>query len=253
MGPMTIAGIVFGVVFLGALFGVVLRATLPDQHTKEASKDVVRLVMGLIATMSALVLGLLIASAKSSYDTQSGELVHLSTDVIQLDRILAHYGPEALQARAGFRDAVERAIERIWPQDDRGPANLALQDDKNDPDDFYAQISNLQPQTSAQRFAQARALELGAELSRTRVLMYEQAGSTIAWSFLIVLVFWLFILFMSFGLYAPANATVVAVLFVGALSVAGAIFLILELDQPYKGMMHLASTPLRNALAQIAP
>ncbi len=253
MSPITIAAIVFGAVFLGALFGVTLRATLPDQHTKEASKDVVRLVMGLIATMSALVLGLLIASAKSSYDTQSGELVHLSADAIQLDRVLAHYGPEALPARAEFRGAVERAIDRIWPQSDRGPANLALQDDKNEAHDFYALISNLQPHTSVQRFAQTRSMELAAELGRTRVLMYEQAGSTIAWPFLVVLVFWLVILFMSFGLYAPANATVIAALFVGALSVAGAIFLILELDQPYKGMMHLASTPLRNALAQIGP
>jgi hypothetical protein len=93
MGPFTIAGIVFGVIFLGALSGVILRARLPDDHMGEGSKDVVRLVMGLIATMSALVLGLLIASTKTSYDTQSGELTHLSADVIQLDRTLSQYGP----------------------------------------------------------------------------------------------------------------------------------------------------------------
>ncbi|MGO8920198.1 MAG: hypothetical protein ACLQJR_30230 [Stellaceae bacterium] len=253
MKPMAIAGIVFGVIFLGAVLGVVLRAALPEHHVGDSSKDVVRLVMGLIATMAALVLGLLIASAKSSYDTQSGELVHGAADVIQLDRLLAHYGPETVLARARFRDTVERAIDRIWPRDDGRSANLGLPADNNDAGDFYALISNLQPQTSAQRFAQSQALAIGAELSRTRVLMYEQAGSSIAWPFLVVLVFWLVILFVGFGLFAPANATVLAALFVGALSVSGAIFLILELDRPYDGMMHLSSAPLRNALAQIGP
>lgn len=194
MGPMTIAAIVFGAIVLGALLGVLLRVRLPNHHMGDSSKDVVRLVTGLIATMSALVLGLLIASAKSSYDTQSGELVHLSADIIQLDRILSHYGPESLPARARFRDTVERSIDHIWPRGDDRSANLRLPGDKNEPADFYTLISNLQPQTSAQRFAQARALEIGAELSRTRVLMYEQAGSSIAWPFLVVLVFWLVIL-----------------------------------------------------------
>ncbi|HEX7970536.1 MAG TPA: hypothetical protein VF502_20120 [Stellaceae bacterium] len=253
MSPMTIAGIVLGVIFLGALLGVVLRANLPGHHVEESSKDSVRLVMGLIATMSALVLGLLIASAKSSYDTQSGELVHLAADVIQLDRILAHYGPESLPARARFRDTVERSIDRIWPHGGGRSVSLGLPGDKNESADFYALISHLQPQTSAQRFAQARALEIGAELSRTRVLMSEQTGSSIAWPFLVVLVFWLAILFMGFGMFAPANATVLAALFVGALSVAGAVFLILELDQPYEGLMRLPSAVLRNALAQIGP
>jgi hypothetical protein len=114
-------------------------------------------------------------------------------------------------------------------------------------------ISNLQPQTNTQRFAQTRALEIGLELSRTRVLMSEQTGSSIPWPFLVVLVFWLVILFMGFGLFAPANATVLATLFVGALSVAGAIFLILELDRPYEGLMHLPSALLRDAVAQIGP
>lgn len=253
MSPISLAGMVFGVIFLGAVIGVVLRARLPDHHIEEGSKDAVRLVMGLIGTMSALVLGLLIASAKSSYDTQSGELVHLAADIVQLDRILSHYGPESLPARARFRDAVERASDRIWPQDGRRSPNLGLPGDNNEPADFYTLISNLQPQTDAQRFAQAQALKIGLELSRTRVLMSEQTGSSIAWPFLVVLVFWLVILFMGFGLFAPANATVLAALFVGALSVAGAIFLILELDRPYEGLMHLPSTLLRNAVAQTGP
>jgi hypothetical protein len=251
MSPIVIAGIVFGAISLGATIGVILRTRLPRHHIEEGSKDSVRLVMGLIATMAALVLGLLIASAKSSYDTQSGELIHLSADIIQLDRILSLYGPESLPARARFHDAVAHAIDHVWPDDGGRSVNLALPGGKNESADFYTLISNLEPQTGAQRFAQARALEMGAGLSRTRVLMYEQTGSSIAWPFLAVLVFWLVVLFMGFGLFAPANGTVLATLFVGALSVAGAIFLILELDQPYGGLMHLSSAPLRDALAQI--
>src|SRR5260221_2067693 len=255
MSPMTIAWIVFGVIFIGALLGVVLRARLPDHHVAEGSKDLVRLVMGLIATMAALVLGLLIASAKGSYDTQSGEVVHIAADIIQLDRILSLYGPETLQARAGFRATMERAIDRVFPHDGGKSANLALTGDKpgdkNPSAVLYALIANLQPETSVQRFAQTQALEIRAELSRTRALLYEQAGSSIPWPFLVVLVFWLVILFMGFGLFAPINATVLATLLVGALSVAGAIFLILELDRPFEGLMRLSSTPLREALALI--
>jgi hypothetical protein len=253
MAPLNIALVIFGVIFLGALLGVGLRRRLPEQHIGESSKDVVRLVMGLIGTMAALVLGLLIASAKGSYDTQSGELVQLSAQIVQVDRMLSAYGPEANEARAQFRSAVERAVDRIWPSDHPGTANLDLPGNANVPTTSFATIANLQPQTNAQRAAQSRALEIATDLSRTRVLMYEQSGSSIAWPFLVVLVFWLLILFMGFGLFAPSNATVIVTLLVGALSVAGAIFLILELDQPYAGLMQLSSTPLRNALAQIGP
>lgn len=114
-----------------------------------------------------------------------------------------------------------------------------------------ADMVAISPITSLTTSFELSPMWIGAELSRTRVLMYEQAGSSIAWPFLVVLVFWLVILFMGFGLFAPANPTVLVALFVGALSVAGAIFLILELDRPYDGLMRLSSAPLRNALAQI--
>jgi hypothetical protein len=251
MTPITIAAIVFGALSLASLLGFVVRRWLPEQHVEDGTKDVVRLVMGLIATMAALVLGLLIASAKSSYDTQRGALVQLSTEIVQLDRLLAVYGPETLTARARFHAVVERAVDRIWPSD--RPPSAALPGNANIAADLYTSISNLEAQTDGQRFAKAHALEIAADLSRTRVLMYAESGSSIPFPFLLVLVFWLVILFVSFGMFAPANPTVMAVLLVGALSVSGAIFLILELDTPFEGVMHLSSTPLRGALAQIGP
>jgi len=253
MSPLTKSCIIFGVVFAGALLGLVLRRTLPEHHVGEGSKDIVRLVMGLIATMAALVLGLLIASAKSSYDTQGREVVQLATEIIQLDRVLAVFGPEAREARVEFHAAVERAIDRTWPSENPRAANLALPGNPNVRTNFISVISDLNPQTNVQRFAQSRAFEIAADLSRTRVLMYEETGSSIPLPFLVVLVFWLVIIFMAFGLFAPTNPTVIAALFVGALSVAGAIFLILELDHPYEGLMRLTAAPLRSALAQIGP
>lgn len=253
MTPIIIAGMIFAVLSFACLLGVMLRRWLPDQHVGDSTKDAVRLVMGLIATMAALVLGLLIASAKSSYDAQQGALVHLSTEIVQLDRLLAVYGPEALSARARFHAAVERAVDRIWPSEYGQPSSATLPGNANIPVDVYTSISNLEAQTDGQRFAKAHALEVAADLSRTRVLMAAESGSSVPLPFLLVLVFWLIFLFVSFAMFAPANPTVMAVLFFGALSVAGAIFLILELDQPFTGVMRLSSLPLRGALAQIGP
>ena len=253
MSPIAIAAMIFGVLALASLLGFGLRRWLPEQHVGDSTKDVVRLVMGLIATMAALVLGLLIASAKTSYDAQRGALVQLATQIVQLDRLLAVYGPEALPARAQFHAAVERAVDHISPSERNKLPSLEVPTNANLPVEVYTSISNLEAQNDGQRFAKAHALELAADLSHTRVLMYTESGSSIPLPFLLVLVFWLVILFVSFGLFAPANPTATTVLFVGALSVAGAIFLILELDQPFAGVMHLSSLPLRGALAQIGP
>jgi hypothetical protein len=91
--------VVFACVFGGALLGFLLRAALPEHHRNADSRDIVKLAMGLVGTMAALVLGLLVASAKSSFDDQSAELTGLSANVVVLDRVLAHYGPETKDAR----------------------------------------------------------------------------------------------------------------------------------------------------------
>jgi Protein of unknown function (DUF4239) len=248
MTPLLISCIVFGLVFAGAILGMVLQRRLPEDHIGERSKDIVRLAMGVIATMAALVLGLLIASAKSSYDAQSGELVHASAQIRQLDRLLSVYGPAASGARTQLRSTIERAIDQVWPSEDGGSTNLASPPDV---EDIFTVIANLQPQTNAQRFAQSKALEIATDLSQTRLLLYEQSGASVPFPFLVVLVFWLVIIFAAFGLFAPTNGTVLGTLFVSSLSVAGAVFLILELAQPFAGLMRLSSAPLRAAVAHM--
>jgi hypothetical protein len=249
MSALAIAVIVFACVFGGALLGMLLRAALPEHHLSTDSKDVVKLGMGLIATMAALVLGLLIASAKGSYDKQRSELTQMSTNIILLDRVLAHYGPETKEARNLLRHSVVRVLDQMWPEDSSQPAQLDPTAAGAEP--VYDKIQALAPQNEAQRSLQTRALSTAIEIAQTRWLMFEQQGSSIPMPFLVVLVFWLTIIFLSFGLLAPPNATVIATLLVCAVSVSGAIFLILQLDRPFEGLIQIPSTPLQTALAHL--
>ena len=250
MNSTLIAVIVFVFVFGGALAGVAVR--VPTLHQDADTRDVVKLVMGLVATIVALVLSLLIASAHSSYDRQESEVQQLGVQIVQLDGLFAHYGPEANDARAQLRRMVEAELARLWP--DAGAARAAVHASQNyvPTEDLFDTVARLTPKTEAQRSAQARALQLMTTAGTTIRLLYEQAGGALSWPFFVVLVFWLVVLFVGFGLYARRNATVIAALFVGALTVAGAIFLILEMNRPYSGLMQISSAPIGDALTQFS-
>jgi hypothetical protein len=248
---LSIAFVVFLCCFGAALAGMVLHRKLPDHHLDGDSKDVVKLVMGLIATTAALVLGLLIASAKNSYDTQTTELQQVSATLVQLDRTLSLYGPETRDARDSLKRTVAVALQRVWPADGGQPANLEPSLTRDQADAFYGTLQNLSPKTEGQRHAQSSALQLAANLAQTRILMFEQLGGSVSWPLLMVLVFWLSVLFLGFGLFARFHINITVTLIVGALSVASAVFLILELSQPYQGLMRIPDTSLRGALAQM--
>ena len=240
--------IVFAFVFGGSSLGLLLRSILPDHHRSSESKDVVKLGMGLLATMAALVLSLLISSAKGSYDRQSSEVAQLAGNVALLDRVLAHYGPEAKDTRDLLRRSVVRVLDQMWPKNGWQPAapNPAAASE-----DLYERIQALSPQSDTQRSLRAEALRIATDLARTRSLLLAQTGSSIPRPFLMILVFWITVIFVSFGLFAPANTTVVGTLLVCALSVSGAIFLILELDQPFGGFIQVSGDSLRSVLANL--
>ncbi len=247
MSPISIGWIVMASVFGGALLGMALRVTLPEHHLSTDSKDVIKLAMGLTATMSALVLALLIASAKGSYDVQRNEITQMSAKIILLDRVLAHYGPETAGTRELLRGFVDALTGQIWPQASSQPAEPS----PSRGDILYDKIENLSPQTDAQRALRAEAHKTMVDIVETRMLLLEQGGSSIPMPFLVLLIFWVTIIFLSFGLFAPRNATVIATLMLSALSVSGAIFLILELDRPFVGMIQISSAPLHSAVARI--
>jgi hypothetical protein len=249
MGSVAVSSIVFACVSAGALLGILLRVVLPERHLSADSRDAVKLGMGLVATMAALVLGLMTASAKTSFDMQSTELTDMSSKIVVLDRILAHYGPEAKEARDILRRSVEQVLDQMWPKERSSPQQLVVAD--HSPEILYEKTVELSPKDDAQRTLQAQALTLVMALAQTRWLIYEQRVTAISMPFLVVLVFWIAVIFISFGLFAPLNTTVVASFLISALSVSSAIFLILEMYTPYGGLIHVSSAPLRAALAQL--
>ncbi len=249
MSPIVVGGIVLTCVFGGALLGMAIRALLPEHHLNAESKDVIKLGMGLIATMSALVLALLTNSAKGSYDTQRNELTQAAANIILLDRVLAHYGPETKEARDLLKTSVAGMIDRLWPDDP--VANAKLGPTTAGGELFFDKIQELKPQNDVQRSLQAEAIKMSIDIGQARLLLFEQSGRSLPMPFLVLLIFWVMVIFLSFGLFAPHNATVIATLFLCALSVSGAIFLIMELDRPFGGMIQISSAPLRNAMDNI--
>ena len=251
MSSLVIAGVTFACTFGGALVGMFLRAVLPDRHLSSDSKDIIKMGTGLIATMAALVLGLLIASAKSTLDGQRNGFQQLATNVVLLDRTLAHYGPEAKAAREVLHRTVASAIDRLWPAAGSPSSGLAAPEITVSGTALYEAIRDLSPHTDAQRAAQSQALQITADLGKTRLLLSQRDDGSIPAPFLAVLVFWLTVLFISFGLFSPRNATVIVVLLVCALSVASALLLIVDMAQPFEGLFQISSAPLRSALSQL--
>ena len=251
MNSLIVGLIVFALAFGAGLAGIVLHPKLPAQHREADSKDVVKLIMGLIATIAALVLSLLIATAHSGYDAQESEVQALGVHIVQLDRILANYGPDGQEARSMLREIVVNELDAIWPKNG-AVVNLRAPLERGAGEKLFGRVANLTPTTDAQRFARGRALDILTTMADTRRLLYEQASGSLSWPFFAILVFWVVVLFLGFGLLTRFNATVVAALFVGALSVAGAIVLILEMNRPYSGFMQISSTPIRSALTAIS-
>jgi hypothetical protein len=245
---MAISSITFACVFGGALLGMTLRAVLPEHHLSSESKDSVKVGMGLVATMAALVLGLLVASAKASYDQQRTELTDMSSKIVTLDRVLAHYGPETKEVRDLLRSSVARMLDQLWL---KGGGRSQMGPPSSGGEVLYDKIQALAPKDDRQNSLKAQALAIAMTIGQTRWLMYEQTVESVSIPLLVVLVLWLTTLFISFGLFAPANATVAVSYFAAALAVSSAILLILEMYTPYAGMIHISDAPLRAALAQL--
>ena len=250
MIPLGFGAIIFACAFGGALGGMVLRTRMPAHHLTKETEDAVKLGMGMIATLAALVIGLLVASAKSSYDTKEAELRRFAANLILLDRQLVHYGPEASAARELLRRYTVFALDLVWPNEASHPVDerdgFMLVEDVQDT------LRAMAPRDDAHRWLQARALQISADLAGTQWLLDVQRGGAIRTLFLVFLAFWLTVIFISFGVFGPRHVTMIAALFVCAFSVAGAIFLILEMDRPFLGLLHLSSAPMREALARLS-
>jgi hypothetical protein len=251
MSELEIGSIVFACVFGSAMLGLFIGNALPEHHLSQDSKDVVKLGTALIATLAALVLGLLISSAKNSFDTEDGELVQNAARVISLDRDLADYGPETREVRDLLKRSYAARIDLLFPRDKLQAATEDTPESVVRTENIRAKLWQLSPQNDTQRALRSHALEIAGEMSATRWLLLLQKDEGLPMTLLVVLVAWLAIIFATFGLFAPRNATVVAALFVCALSVSGAILLILEMNSPFAGLMKISSAPMLDALANL--
>jgi Protein of unknown function (DUF4239) len=243
--------VILFIVLVGvALLGRRLRRYLPEEHLSADSKDAVKLAMGLVATMTALVLGLLINSAKGGYDTKRTEVIQMAAKVAFLNRVLALYGPEAAEARDELRAVVADAVQRMWPSERRQSAQLLPNEQLGDA--FYVAIHRLSPRDDTQRALKTEAVTVMVDLGQLRLLLVAQSIPSISKPMLIILVSWLVVIFFGFSVVAPPNATTTLALVAAAFSVACAVFLILELDHPFGGVVRIPSEPMINVLNNLA-
>src|SRR5215471_6312123 len=251
MNSITIGLISAGSIFSGALVGMGLQQLLPGHHLNKETQDVVKLSAGTIATLTALVLGLMVSSAKSAFDSMNTGVVQGSAKFILLDRTLARYGPEAKAAREELKRVVAAGIEMVWPSEKTGVPALTAFERANGIELVQDKLRELTPQNDAQRQALAQAQQIANDLSQTRWLSVEEAQNQLPVPLLLILVFWLVLLFVSFGLFAPRNSMALTVLLVGACAISAAIFLVLELNRPLDGLIKVSSAPLRYAMQHL--
>jgi hypothetical protein len=249
MNIILIAAALFACLVGAALLGRCVHRYLPEDHLSADSRDSVKLAMGLLATMTALVLGLLVSSAKDGYDTKRSVVIQMAAKVAFLDRVLALYGPETAEARGDLRAAVADSVRRIWPTDKGGSPKFAPNQQMGDT--LYVSIQRLSPKDDSQRVLKAQVATLMVDLGQLRSLLIAQSIPSISIPMLIILVSWLVVIFFGFSLIAPPNATTMLALVASAFSVACAIFLILELDHPFGGLIHIPSEPLMNLLTHL--
>jgi hypothetical protein len=251
MSAQLIAFIIFALMLSGMALGFYLRLVLPDEHTQADSKDILMTSAATMGTLIALIIGLLVTSAKSTYDETNSSITQGGAKIITLDYYLSQYGPEAKELRVLLRQATADAIERIWPDEGAQGAVWSKLVASNDTADLYNKIRELAPRNDAQKYLQTQALQIAADMMQTRWMLIEQSEVNLPRMFLSVLSFWLIVLFVQFGLLAPRNRTALSAVFICALSMSGAIFLILELNHPLEGRIKISSAPMQKALSLI--
>jgi hypothetical protein len=258
MSAPLIAFIIFVYMLCGRVLGSYLRVVLPDDHTQADSKDILLTSAGMMATLIALIIGLLVTSAKDTFDETSSSITQGGAKIITLNYYLSHYGPEAKEIRELLRLSVASGIKRVWPNEstqegDLGKqgAELAKMEAATEVADIYNKIRELSPKNDSQKYLQTQALKLAAEMMQSRWMLIEQSQTKLPRIFLVVLAFWLTVLFAQFGLLAPRNRTALSALFICAISISCAIFLILELNNPLEGTIKVPSAPLHKALSLI--
>lgn len=248
MNPIATAIAVAACVFAGGLAGLLAHRILPAEHRSKETQEVVRLATGMLSVLASLVLGLLIATAKTTFDTADRDMRAYAADLIMLDETLRDYGDAAMPVRLVLQRYTAQALADNWPQGD-APVVVENRHAGAMLEHVRERIRALRPADDGQKWLMSQALDISTALLHQRWRFIEQAGPSVQPITLAVLVSWIVVIFASFGLNAPRNATVLAAFFVCASAIGGSIFLIQEMDQPMQGALKISSAPMRNALA----
>ena len=233
----------------GAHLGMYLHAILPGHHRTADTKEIVKLGAGLIATMTALILGLLVSSAKDTFDSMNRELIQDGARIIQLDRILAQYGPDAAELRTTLKTTVQNILLQYWREDGVQESLEKNAETSNVLETLQTGLLTQSPQNDGQRQLLAHAQQLCSDLIQSRWMMIEMTQRDLPAAFLAIVLIWLGVLYICYGLITPHNGTVRVVFFVSALTVSAALFLVLEMNNPITGIIKVSSAPLQKALS----
>ena len=240
---------VFVLLFGGALLGMYFDPFPPADKLKEETRAHVQVAVGLLTSMFALLLSLQLSSGKTYFDTQEQDVTVMAARTLMLDRVLAHYGPEAQDARESLRHSVIDLLDQVWPMERSKVSTWAP---RREGDEVYDKIQQLSPKDEDQTSEKAAALAMAIDLGQMRYRSAARIRSSTAVPLMTVEIAWATIIFVSFGLLAPRNATVIVSLGICAAAVAGGFFLIVELNLPFNGLLHASSAPVREALKYLA-
>ncbi len=241
----------FASILIGAAIGMVLKRTLPAALLEGGSKEDIRLGAGFLSTLAALVIGLMIASAKNTYDNQNTNIRQLGTNAVLVDQMLTKYGTEAKAARTLLREIIPSATARIWQENVSGKAGGSAFVISQAAERFYNAVEGLKPAYAEQTSLKSRIIQITTDMGRTRLLVFTQSEDAIPLPFFVVLVFWLMVIFASFSLFAEPGPIVIASTLLFALSVSSALFLIVDLSHPFQGLMQISNHHLHMVLPKI--
>ncbi len=236
--------------FAAGLFGLWLQRLLPKPHTSDRSRDMITAIVGLVSLLLALVLGTIIGSAYAFYSNQKTELETIAARALQLDIALAEFGPETKEARAELKAGTQRVHDMFWgekPIFDSDPGQLAPGTAIESLKATDAAIAALDPRTPLQKQAAAAAVVDASLIQNTRLSILLQLKSPVSWPLVTVVVLWSILLFC-FGVLSRINATTIAALGFGGFAVGSALFLIIELSQPYTGLFRVPPAALEQSI-----
>ena len=248
MGDIAIGVEVGLLTFLCGYAGMWLQKFLPEAHMSSGARDMIGAVMGLIVLLLALVLGTLVGSAYGFFATQKANVETMSARAIQLDMALKQFGPEAAPLRAGMQAAMSQAYKAVWVEN-MDPRHYQITELVKGFEQLNLGAAQLQAKTPEQIAALPTINFSISIIEQTRFLIALQIASPISWPLIYIVMSWALLLFAGYGVLARLNGTAVFAAAIGGFAVGSALFLILELNQPFTGAFRIPGTSMEQALA----